>query len=111
MKSPRQLKRPKRQGHFKVTLPVNSKKMLKYRKITHIMAVVAYYLIGIGFILLFWYLHTSQDTQQFLGGLNTTSGFRVTIFFGIIKLLSAILGITITAAVTYKITKDLKKQR
>jgi hypothetical protein len=85
--------------------------MLKYRKLTHIMAVVAYYLIGIGFILLFWNLHTSEDAREFLGGLNTTSGFRMTILFGIVKLLSAILGITITSAVTFKIIRDSKKPK
>lgn len=85
--------------------------MMNLEKITDIITIIAYYLLGIGFILLFFYLHKSEDAQQFLEGLNTTSGFRVTIFFGIVKLLSAILGISIIAAVTYKITKDLKKQR
>ncbi|MFN2394592.1 MAG: hypothetical protein ABR597_02775 [Bacteroidales bacterium] len=84
--------------------------MFNLKKATDIIVIIAFYLIGIGFILLFVYMHTSEDAREFLKGLNTTSGFRVTIFFGIVKLLSAILGVTITAAVTFKIIRDFKSR-
>ena len=84
--------------------------MLKLKKAVDIIAIIAYYLIGVGFILLFLYLHTSEDAQEFLRGLNTTSGFRMTILFGIVKLLSAILGISIPAVITYKIIRDYKNR-
>lgn len=80
-------------------------------KVTDVLAVFLYFLIGIGFILLFLYLHTSADAREFLAALNNPSGFRAIIFFGIVKLLSAILGVTIVGAVMYKIITDFTNRK
>ncbi len=85
--------------------------MLKIEKVTDIIAIVIYFLVGIGFIMLFGYLHISDDAKEFLRGLNTTSGFRAIIFFGIVKLLAGILGVTITGAVVYKTIRDFTNRK
>jgi len=83
----------------------------KINKLTENLALAVLFIIGLGFIYLFLYLNNSEEVKEYLNKVNSgspTAGLRLTVIYGIVKLLSIILGILLPIAVIYKIVKDFK---
>jgi hypothetical protein len=83
-------------------------------KLTDILAFAVFIFIGVSLILLFLYLHNSQEVQEYLNKINssdTTAGFKLIVIYGIVKLLSILLGLAITIAVFYRIFQDIKNKK
>ncbi|MCR9013505.1 hypothetical protein [Aquiflexum gelatinilyticum] len=70
--------------------------------------------IGMGSLVLFFYLHYTPEIMEYINKVNasnTTMGFRLTIIYGFAKLISLILGISIPVAVIFKSIKEGKKRK
>lgn len=75
-------------------------------------ALTVFLIIGVSLICLFIYLHTSQELIKYLDNLssaNPTAGLRLTIFYGIAKILSITVGTVITIKVIYGLVTIEKK--
>jgi len=86
----------------------------KINKLTDNLALAVFFIFGLGFIYLFLYLNNSQEVQNYLNKVNSgspTAGLRLTVIYGIAKLLSIILGLLIPIAVIYKIVKDIRNKK
>ena len=86
----------------------------KINKLTDNLALAVFFIIGLGFIYLFVYLNNSQEVQEYLNKVNRgspTAGLRLTVIYGMVKLISIILGLLIPIAVIYKIIKDIRNKK
>ena len=79
--------------------------------------VIAYVFIlglGIGSLVLFFYLHYTPEIKGYINKVdasNTTMGLKLTIIYGLAKLISFTLGISIPVALIFKSIKEGKKRK
>lgn len=87
-------------------------KIKKIDKLIDNFALAVLFFLGLGLIYLFLYLNNSQEVQEYLNKVNSgspTAGLRLTVFYGMVKVLSITLGLSLPIAVIYKIVKDNRK--
>jgi len=90
------------------------KKIIGVKKFIEIIAMAFITIVGLFLLLLFLYLHYSQEVAEYINKVNTsntTAGFRLVVFVGITKLILIILGLIIPSVMIYKFilkTKDHK---
>lgn len=71
-------------------------------------------IFGVGLVFLFLYLHNSIEVKQYLNRVsdeNSTIGLRLTIFYGIVKVLSLIVGLVITVKILHSFVTINKTNR
>jgi hypothetical protein len=91
--------------------PESNKKIIHY---SDILALTALLLTGIGFFILFLYLHNSKEVPEYLNRVNlanTTAGLSLTVIYGIVRLLSVIIGLSLSIAVIYKLLQFININR
>ncbi|PKP46843.1 MAG: hypothetical protein CVT94_13270 [Bacteroidetes bacterium HGW-Bacteroidetes-11] len=91
--------------------PESNKKIIHY---SDILALTAFLIIGIGFFFLFLHLHHSNEVLEYLNRVNlanSTAGLWLTVIYGIVKLLSVILGLSLPGAVIYKFLQFINTNR
>lgn len=91
--------------------PESNKKIIHY---SDILALTALLLTGIGFFFLFLHLHHSKEVLEYLNRVNMaspTAGLWLTVIYGIVKLLSVILGLSLPIAVIYKFLQFINTNR
>jgi len=80
-------------------------------KWTKILTLAVLLIIGLSLIYLFFFLHNSHEVWDYIkkvNSSNTTAGLRLTVIYGIAKLVSIITGLVISITATYKIAKEFK---
>jgi len=89
----------------------SNKKIIHY---SDILALTALLLTGIGFFFLFLHLHNSKEVLEYLNRVNlanSTAGLKLTVIYGIVKLLSVIFGILLPIALIYKFLQFINTNR
>ena len=80
-------------------------------KYSNIMAKVFILTVGLSSLSLFLYLHTSPEVKEYINKVdasNSTMGFKLTVYYGITKLISLIIGLSIPSIVILKSIKERK---
>lgn len=78
-------------------------------KYLNVIAKVFILVLGLCFLSLFFYLHYTPDVKEYIKKVdasNTTMGFKLTVLYGLTKLISLIIGLSIPTAI---ILKSIKK--
>jgi ABC-type sulfate transport system permease subunit len=82
-------------------------------KYLNVIAKVFILVLGLCSLSLFFYLHCTPDVKEYIKKVdasNTTMGLKLTVLYGLTKLISLIIGLSIPSVVIFKSIKEGKNK-